>query len=83
MNPPIFRKGKYRMRTSKSIPQQLGAKIARDIFAYGEEQFHVPIKRISLITGEWPHDESPVCGFCEMALADFIAESVARHLGKI
>lgn len=69
------------MRTSKSIPQQLGAKIARDIFAKGEAK-HEHITRVSLVTGRWPDDERDVCGFRESALAELISESIARHMGK-
>lgn len=67
----------------KTIAQQLGAKIARDIFAYGEDRYRVPIKRIALVAGEWPHDESLVCGLMETALADLIGKRIAHHMSEL
>ncbi len=50
----------------------LAQKIAREIFKIGDEP-NSPTQRIQFIGGEYPNNEKPQGGLCEVALVKFIA----------
>lgn len=56
----------------------LADKIARDIFAEGDER--TPCQRIQFMGGTYPDGETNQGGYCEAALANALRKILARHL---
>ena len=56
----------------------LAEKIARDIFALGDEPTDM-VQRIEFKGGEYPGKETGLGGLCERALASYIAKSLEKH----
>jgi len=58
----------------------LAAKIARGIFAEGDEPpaFGGRTLRIQFMGGHWPNADKPMGGFCEEALAQCIERVLSR-----
>ena len=56
----------------------LADKIARDIFAEGDER--TPCQRIQFMGGTYPDREENNGGYCEIALANALRKILARHL---
>jgi hypothetical protein len=64
----------------KSLAVQLGALIARDIFASAERREGVPVSRIEFKTGSWIEGtEQAAGGMCEAALANRVAETLTKQ----
>jgi hypothetical protein len=59
----------------------LADKIARDIFAEGDER--TPCQRIQFMGGTYPDGETNQGGYCEAALANALRKILARHLPNV
>ena len=53
-------------------PRQIGTRLARKIFECGD-QAKDKVQRLQMKGGTWPDNETDLGGYCEVALASYIA----------
>lgn len=68
------------MNELERLATWLGASIARDVFAAGDEIGSVATRRIAFMGGQYPDNEIAQGGLSEMALASHITTSILKHI---